>query len=84
MKFLVGVKDQLAKAYIQTLVIDNPDVFKREIKNVVNTPSKSPMFTDAEDFQCDLLCEVDELTGKVTSNKKKLFDFASLKSNNAS
>ena len=83
MIYLFGIKDKTANAFLQYIPYKNVSLIRRELSNVVNTPSKSLMYTNCEDFSCFQLGVINEETGKITSlDEPKLeFNFTDLKTN---
>lgn len=81
MQTLFGIKDVVAQAFINLTPSKSLELIKRELSNVVNTPSKNLLFTNVEDFQLFQLGSYDEETGDITKDQKFLLNLSELKIN---
>lgn len=81
MTYLFGLKDTTAQAFVQVVPAKSVELVKRDLKNAVNTPSKSIVYTNPEDLQLFRLGTYDEETGAITSDIKLEFNLAELKIN---
>lgn len=78
---LYGIKDACAKKFVQVIPGVDDSVLRRDLKNIVNTPSKSLFFTNSDDFRVYKLGEFDEAHGSIQAcaDPQPLFYLSDLK-----
>ena len=76
--FIVGVKDKLAKKFIQIVPTANLDVLKRDFKNVFSQKNNI-MAEFPEDFDIYNLGSIEEESGVCTPTVDLLFNLAEIK-----
>lgn len=78
---LFAIKDDVAQTFIQVFPAQDSNVVRRDLGNAVNTPSKSLLFTNPEDFKVFTLGDYDPNTGEITSKINFEFNLLELKRN---